>query len=208
MDDYSPRPRQWYVGCSIGTVVFRTHHNPAPRLPLQKLQAAFTFVEILIAISVIGIGIATTIGALTQTNSLASNARNATGAYTMLMNEVDLFQSMSPFNPQRKNQDGTAQIPKDSAHGSYSLYDMNTTSGSPRQLSVDGTTWNVPVYEYKDSNNNVVVVVNGQLTETVTDLSSATPALPNTYQANFTLTYTFRNRTYTYSVSTIRTSDI
>lgn len=190
-------------------MIFRTSHNPAPPFPLRKPGEAFTFVEILIAISVIGIGIATTIGALTQTNSMASNARNATGAYTMLMNEVDLFQSMSPFNPQKNNQDGTPQIPKDTAHGSYPLYDMTTTtSGSPRPLSIDGTTWNVPVYEYKDANNNVVVVVNGQMTETITDLSSATPALPNTYQANFTLTYTFRNRSYTYSISTIRTSDI
>ena len=173
-----------------------------------RLKAGFTFVEILVAISVIGIGIATTIAALTQTNWLASNARNATGAYTMLMNEVDLFQSMSPFNPQRKNQDTTAQIPRDAGHGSYPLYDMNPTSGTPRQLSVDGTGWNVPVYEYKDASNNVVIVVNGQMTETVTDLSSATPALPNTYQATFTITYTFRNRNYIYSMSTIRTSDI
>ncbi|MGZ5020951.1 MAG: type II secretion system protein [Chthoniobacterales bacterium] len=171
-------------------------------------MAGFTFAEILVAISVIGIGIATTVAALTQTNWLASNSRNATGAYTMLVNEVDLFQSMSPFNPQRKNQDGSAQIPKDSAHGSFPLYDMTTTGGTPRQLSIDGTTWNVPVYEYKDANNNIVVVVNGQMTETVTDLSSATPALPNTYQATFTLTYTFRNRTYSYSISTVRTSDI
>ncbi len=171
-------------------------------------QRAFTFAEVLVAISVIGIGIATTIGALTQINSIASNCRNGTGAYTVLMNQVDIFQSMSPFNPQKTNSDGTAQIPKDTSHGTYPLYDMTTTGGTARQLSLDGTTWNVPVYEYKDASNNVVIVVNGTLTETVTDLSSATPALPNTYQATFTITYTFRNRTYTYSMSTIRTSDI
>jgi Tfp pilus assembly protein PilV len=190
-------------------VVFCKNHTLNRRLrSRRRSEVAFTFVEILVAISVIGIGIATTIAALTQTNWLASNSRNTTGAYTMLMNEVDLFQSMSPFNPQRKNQDGTAQIPKDGTHGSFVLYDMNPTSGTPRQLSIDGTTWNVPVYEYKDATNNVVVVVNGQMTETVNDLSSATPALPNTYQVNFTLTYTYRSRTYTYSMSTIRTSDI
>jgi hypothetical protein len=72
-------------------------------------------------------------------------------------------------------------------------------------LSVNGTDFKVPVYEYRDASNNVVLVVNGTLTVTVTDLSGS---LPNTYQAVFTLTYTYLNRTYTYSMSTIRTSDI
>lgn len=163
----------------------------------------------MMAVGVISIGLATTIGVLTHVNTMASVARNATGAYTVLMNEVDIFQSMSPFNPQKTNTDGTAQIPKDTAHGSYPQYDMNLTpAGGSRQLSLDGASWNVPVYEYRDNNNNVVVVVNGTLTETVTDLSKSTPALPNTYQATFTLSYTFRNRPYSYSMSTVRTSDI
>jgi hypothetical protein len=61
------------------------------------------------------------------------------------------------------------------------------------------------VYQYKDASNNLVLVVNGTLSETVTDLSST---LPNAYQATFTITYTYLNRTYTFSMSTIRTSDI
>ncbi|MDQ2950339.1 MAG: type II secretion system GspH family protein [Acidobacteriota bacterium] len=189
-------------------MVFCKNHTLYGRLPIRRQRsAAFTFVEVLVAISLIGVGIATVVVALTQTNWLASNARNSTGAYTVLMNQVDLFQSMSPFNPQKTNQDTTPQIPKDSAHPSYPLYDMNVTAG-PRQLSVNGTSWSVPVYQYKDASGNVVIVVNGVLTETVTDLSSSTPALPNAYQSVFTITYTFRNRTYTYSVSTIRSSDI
>ena len=162
------------------------------------------------ALGVIGIGLATTVGVLTHVNTMASTARNATGAYTVLMNAVDTFQSMSPFNPQKINiKDGTPQIPKDTAHGSFPQYDMTVTAaGSNRKLSLDGVTWNVPVYEYRDNSNNVVVVVNGTLTETVQDLSSATPPLPNTYQATFTLTYTFRNKSYSYSMTTVRTSDI
>ena len=187
-------------------MVFRTSHKSLTS-QWHRPRAAFTFIEVLVAISLIGVGVATVVAALTQANSIASNSRNGTGAYTVLMNQVDLFQSMSPFNPQKKNDDGSAQIPKDTAHGTHPLYDMTTTA-TPRQLSTDGTTWNVPVYQYKDATNNTVIVVNGTLNEVVTDLSSATPALPNTYQAVFTLTYTYRNRSYTYSVSTIRTSDI
>ena len=159
-------------------------------------------VETIIAIAVLGLGVATTIGALTKVNSIATMSRNSTGAYTVLTNQVDLFQSMSPFNPQKTNSDGTAQVPKDTSHGSYPTYDM--TVGA-HNISVNGTNFNVPVYEYRDASNNVVLVVNGTLTETVTDLSGT---LPNTYQAVFTITFTYLNRNYTYSVSTIRTSDI
>ncbi len=159
-------------------------------------------VETIIAIAVLGLGVATTIGALTKVNSIATMSRNSTGAYTVLTNQVDLFQSMSPFNPQKTNSDGTAQVPVDASHGSYPTYDM--TVGT-HNISVNGTNFNVPVYEYRDASNNVVLVVNGTLTETVTNLSGS---LPNTYQAVFTITFTYLNRNYTYSVSTIRTSDI
>ncbi|MBV9619178.1 MAG: hypothetical protein JO201_08195 [Verrucomicrobia bacterium] len=167
-------------------------------------------VETVVAIAVLGIGVASTIGALININAIAATARNSTGAYTLLINQVDLFQSMSPFNPQKTNQNpdpcsgvtGTAQIPKDTCHGSYPLYDM--TVGT-HNISVNGTDFNTPVYEYRDASNNLVLVVNGTLTETITDLSAS---LPNTYQAVFTITYTYRNRTYTYSVTALRTSDI
>jgi type II secretory pathway pseudopilin PulG len=168
---------------------------------MPRRSLGFTLVETVVAVAALGIGIASTVGALTHINNLAAIGRNQTGAYTALMNQVDLFQSMSPFNPQKTNQDGTPQIPKDTFH-TLRTYDM--TVGT-HQMSVDGTTYKVPVYEYRDIDNNVLLVVNGTLTETVTDLSAS---LPNTYQAVFTITYTYRNRTYTYSMTTIRTSDI
>ena len=176
--------------------------------------AGFTMVETIIAIAVLGIGVASTIGALTKINSIAAMSRNSTGAYTILTNQVDLFQSMSPFNPQKTNQNpdlctgatGTAQIPKDTCHSSYPLYDM--TLGT-HNISVNGTDFKVPVYEYRDASNNVVLVVNGTLTVTVTDLNFAgTTPSSGPFQAVFTITYTYLNRTYTYSMSTIRTSDI
>ncbi|HEV3393061.1 MAG TPA: prepilin-type N-terminal cleavage/methylation domain-containing protein [Chthoniobacterales bacterium] len=176
------------------------HQRRSPKRACDS--AGFTMVETIVAIAVLGLGVATTIGALTKMNAIAATSRNSTGAYTILTNQVDLFQSMSPFNPQKTNSDGTVQIPKDSSHGSYPTYDM--TAGT-HNISVNGTDFKVPVYQYKDASGNVVLVVNGTLTTTVTDLSSS---LPNTYQAVFTLTYTYLNRNYTYSMSTIRTSDI
>ncbi len=178
-------------------------------------KSGFTLVEILIGIAVLGLGVATTVGALTKINAMAAASRNTTGAYEVLMNQVDLFQSLSPFNPQKTNQNpdpctgalNSSQIPKDTCHGSYPLYDMTLTSGSSwRSISVNGTNFNVPVYQYKDTSNNTVVVVNGQLALQVTDLTSA--GLPNTYQATFRIQYTYLSRQYTYYMNTIRTSDI
>lgn len=178
------------------------HQRGSPKSTCDS--AGFTMVETIIAIAVLGIGVATTIGALTKVNSLAAMSRNSTGAYTILTNQVDLFQSMSPFNPQKTNSDGTKQEPHDTSHGSFPTYDMRAGIGT-QNISVNGTDFKVPVYEYRDASNIVVLVVNGTLTTTVTDLSAS---LPNTYQAVFTITFTYLNRNYTYSISSIRTSDI
>ena len=78
--------------------------------------AGFTLVETVVAVAVIGVGVASTLGALTKFNSIAATSRNATGASAVLMNQADLFQSMSPFNPQRT----PAQIPV-ATDGTYDM---------------------------------------------------------------------------------------
>lgn len=78
----------------------------------------FTLVEAVVAVALIGVGVAATLGALTKFNSIASISRNGTGASAVLTNQVDLFQSMSPFNPQK------GQVPKDPVYPSTPTYDM------------------------------------------------------------------------------------
>jgi type II secretory pathway pseudopilin PulG len=156
------------------------HHN----------LAALTLVETIVAISVISLGAACTVGALTRFNSLASSARNATGAYTAVMNQIDLIQSDSPFNPQKTNTDGSAQIPPELQLGTH-------------------TQNNISVYQDPKTG----VIVSGTLTTTVSDVSSTysngSTTFPLTmYKAVVTLTYTYMNRNYSFSMSTIRTSDI
>ena len=81
--------------------------------------SGFTLVEAVVAISLIGIGVASALGALTKFNSIAATSRNSTGASAVLMNQIDLFQSMSPFNPQPSKN----QIPKDTVN-TPPTYDM------------------------------------------------------------------------------------
>jgi type II secretory pathway pseudopilin PulG len=155
-----------------------------------SLAAAFTLVEAMVGISILGIGIVSTVGALTKFNSIASISRNATGAYAAVMNQIDLIQSDSPFNPQEINPDGTAQIPPELQLGAQ-------------------TRNNVPVYQDPSTG----VVVSGTMTTTVADISSTYTQggqiFPLTmYRAVVTLNYTYLNRNYSFSMSTIRTSDI
>lgn len=157
----------------------------------------FTLIEAIVGISVLGLGIASTVGALTKFNSFASTSRNATGAYTALINQVDLIQSMSPFNPQKTNDRADcdniihAQVPKDYCNNPPT-YD----------LTVGTHTYNnIPVYQ--DPNSGVIVT--GTMTVVVTDISAT---IANTYRFQITIAYTYLSRNYSLSMSTIRTSDI
>jgi len=173
----------------IITIIRSSLHSP-PKV------AAFTFVEALVAVSLIGVGVATSLTALLKVNSIACMARNATGAQTFAQNEIDKFLSYSPFNPQKTNlSDGTSQIPKD-PNNSPPAYDL--TLGTH-------TYSNVPIY--KDPDNGVVV--NGTITTVISDASqSYNGNVIPLYQAVVTVSYRYLNRTYTTTASTLRVSDI
>lgn len=158
--------------------------------PSTHKATAFSLVEVVVAVSVVSIAAACAVGALTRFNALASTARNATGAYTAVMNQIDLTQSDSPFNPQKTNPDGTAQIPPELQIGTR-------------------TQNNIPVYQDPKTG----VIVTGTMTTTVTDVSSTysngSVTFPLTmYKAVVTINYTYLNRNYSFSMSTTRTSDI
>src|SRR6266403_301605 len=146
-------------------------------------QRGFTIVEAAVGVTILGIGVACTVGALTKFNSIASMSRNATGAYTAVMNRIDLIQSDSPFNPQKTNPDGSAQIPPELKIGTQ-------------------TQNNVSVYQ----DPNTGVIVSGTMTTTVFDVSSTynsgSITFPVTmYKAVVTISYTYLNRNYSFSMS-------
>jgi prepilin-type N-terminal cleavage/methylation domain-containing protein len=147
---------------------------------------AFTLVEVMVAISLAGIGVSTTIAALTKINSIASVARNLSGATTVAQNQIDLLLSDSPFNPQKTNPDGTVQIPPELTIGTH-------------------VTNNVPIYKEPSTG----VIVSGTMTTAVSDISTVYNgfSIPM-YQATVTVTYTYLSRSYSVSMSTVRVSDI
>jgi prepilin-type N-terminal cleavage/methylation domain-containing protein len=169
----------------IITVICHNNHSHIPR-------AGFTFIEALIAISLIGIGVATSLTALLKINSIACMGRNATGAQTFAQNEIDKFLSYSPFNP-------PSQVPKD-LNNSPPDYDLNVGTH---------TYNNVPIYNDPDNG----VVVTGTITTVISDVSQTYINNGNSvtipmYQTVVTVSYTYLNRNYTSTASTVRVSDI
>lgn len=171
-------------------VVVITTVRPLPPLQSAKVTSGFTLLEAIVGVALLGLGVSCTVGAMTKLNAIAASARNATGAYTAVMNQVDLIQSNGPFNPQKTNTDGTAQIPPELQLGTR-------------------TQNNVPIYQ--DPKTGVIVA--GTMTTTVSNISSTYSSGSTTfaliaYKAVVKITYTFLNRNYSFSMSTIRTSDI
>ena len=166
-------------------VFYKFHSTNARRR--RFAEAGFTLVEAVVAVALIGVGVAATLGALTKFNSIADMSRNGTGACAAVLNEIDLIQSDGPFNPQKTNNDGSVQIPPELQLGTH--------------------TKNVVVYQYKDLSNNNIIIVPGTLTTVVTDLNPGSTTV-YMYKAVVTVTYTYLNRSYSFSMSTVRTSDI
>jgi type II secretory pathway pseudopilin PulG len=186
------RKMQLFVSILFGArpVALQAHALNSHSLNTRRKAGGFALAEIMVGISVLGIGIASTVGALTKFNSIASISRNATGACAAVMNQIDLIQSDSPFNPQKTNPDGTAQIPPELQLGTQ-------------------TQNNVPVYQDPSTG----AIVSGTMTTAVSDISSTYSQSGQTFQltayrAVVTLTYTYVNRSYSFSMTTIRTSDI
>lgn len=151
-----------------------------------RASPAFTIVEAVVALSIIGISIGTMAVAMGQLNHEASVSRNATGADAALQNQVDLLLSDGPFNPQKVGADGNPQIPPELVIGTH-------------------VTNSVPIYREPTTG----IIVSGTLTTTITDISQTYSGLMMyMYQASVAVTYVYRGRTYSASRTTVRASDI
>jgi prepilin-type N-terminal cleavage/methylation domain-containing protein len=162
------------------------NRQPPRLISAPHPSAAFTLVEVVVAIALVGIGIATVVTALTSLNSSAAVNRNFTGALSAGTYQIDKALCDAPFKP-------TAQ----DSNGNYMI---------PPVLTVGTTTENnVPVYQDPATGT----VVSGTRTTDVTAPAgvSFNGSTVTVYQVTTTVSYTYRNRNYSYSMSTLRTPD-
>ncbi len=158
--------------------------------------------EALVAVTLVGIGVVSTVTALTKANAFASISRNSTGAYAAVMNQIDWIQSIGPFNPL------AGQIPKDTTNNPP-LYDL-TPSAQPHLIGSPGNKSTVPVYQYTDPKTGLVQVVLGTMNVTITP-DNDTTTFPGTtivrYRAKVALTYTYLRKNYSFIMDTLRVAD-
>jgi prepilin-type N-terminal cleavage/methylation domain-containing protein len=150
----------------------------------QDGKRAFTLVEVVMALAVVGtMGAGAYVG-FNSLNTYAISSRLYSEAQTAAQNQIDLILSKEPFDP--------------------------TRSKIPTVLTL-GTTTTPNVFVYKDPVSGKVVVT-GTMTTTITDLGTtmtyagSTTNL-NTYRATVTVSYLYRNQTYNVSMDTMRTGD-
>jgi prepilin-type N-terminal cleavage/methylation domain-containing protein len=156
----------------------------------RKRGRAFTLVEVLIATALLGLLAASALWALTQANNYASITRLYTGAETAAQNQIDLFLTDGPFNPQET----PPQVPPVLTLG-QSAPQAVTIYSEP--AGVDGQTH----------------AVTGQMVTTVAqvpdpNVPNAPGAHLNLYTATVVVTYTFRNRQYRVQLNAMRASDV
>ncbi|HEY3897747.1 MAG TPA: type II secretion system protein [Chthoniobacter sp.] len=147
--------------------------------------AAFTLVEIMVAIGMFGIAAAASIEAMLRMNLRAALCRLQTGASTLCQNQIDLILSDSPFNPQN------SQTPPELTLGT-------TNTGS-------ATAPSIAVYTDPISNQKVL----GWMTTTVANTNSTENS--NTlyvYQITVTVYYYYKGKEYSVTMSTMRASDV
>jgi len=160
-------------------------HTPFARLRCGRRRGVegLTLVEVMISCGMICIVCASFMYVFVQLNRMAMVNRLYTGAYAVAESQIDLISTDSPFQPQNNL--------------------------IPTELTPGTTTATVTVYQDTLSNNTIT----GTMTTTVTAnntsyTSGSTTETLYRYQANVNVTYSYRNKSYSLSFSTMRTSDI
>lgn len=144
----------------------------------RRAQAGLTLLEAVLAILILAIGTASALTALTTLNTYSIINRNRVAALAVLQSRVEEFLS-EPFTG-------------------------NATSGP---LMIGTRSEIVPIVTVT-SNNSTQTWLSGNLVTTVSDASRTIGGNNlRLLRASFSLTHTYRGRTYTLTQSTLRAND-
>ena len=161
-------------------------------------KAAFTLLEAVVAIGIFGIYSGVGVTALLRMNTNASLSRLQTGASTLAQNQIDLALSDAPFNPQY------GQVPPELTVGSSNMY------GNPQVSSGTAAAPLMAVYTDPISGNKVLGWMTTLVATTNSTLSAGSNApgvALNVYSITVTVSYTYRGKVRSVSMSTLRVSD-
>lgn len=146
--------------------------------------AAFTLIEAMVAIGIFGITAAAAIAGMVRMNTNAALCRLQTGASTIAQGQIDLCLSDAPFNPQY------SEVPPELTIGT-----TNTGTSTAPTIAV-----------YTDPTTSISIM--GWMTTTVANTNSTeNGSTLYVYQVTVTVSYYYRNRLYSVTMSAMRCSD-
>jgi type II secretory pathway pseudopilin PulG len=166
----------------VGDMNLNSRSYPGKSVLKLGRNAAFTFAEIIVSVSILGMLSGSSLWALSQANNYASVARLYTGAETVAQNRIDEILSESPFNPQDGEIPGVLTLGTHAAETVQVYNEPNPIGGTPR-------------------------IITGQSVTTVTAVTATGYPNLNMYSATVVVTYTFRGKNYKVQFNAMRASD-
>jgi type II secretory pathway pseudopilin PulG len=187
----------------------------APRCDSWLGVFGFTIVEVLAAVSILGLVCGSVVFGLSQLNGYATVNRLYTAAQVLAQNQIDLILTMGPFDPGAVPAkypapvscgDGTATnsiLRTDQAY----YYDPTATSSCP----ISTTAKNVPLYQdpmAPSGTATVMCTIKTTVTDTGASVTLSGVATPlDLRRATVVVAYTYRSRDYSVVMETMRTAD-
>jgi type II secretory pathway pseudopilin PulG len=155
-------------------------------------------------VSIIGLVAGAVVLGMSQLNYYASVNRLYTCAQTLAQNQIDLILTKAPFSP------STSQYPTPNVLGTNS--DCNPTYTYYSDPTTPNTLYSsarsVPIFYYTSGATQVNVVMGTIKTDVQAPALTVSGTSLSMRQATVTVTYTFRNKTFTVKMDTMRTSDV
>lgn len=184
--------------------------------------AAFTLVEVMAGIAMLGLVAGSIIYGLNQLNHYAMVNRLYTAAHTLAQNQIDLILTMGPYDPAGgkyplPNNCGTASATNTILRIDQPYYYNSTLTGSCPMSPILSESMRVTLYK-DPMNPTTAAEVKATVKTTITDtgMTINVPAYGTTpasvasldlRRATVAVDYTFRNKTYSVVMETMRTSD-
>jgi len=155
------------------------------RLNIRHGAAAFSLVEVMVAMGLLLITIVAPAQAMLVSNRLAASNRVMTAARAIVQRNIDTALTLR-FD--------STMVP--------SILGFSAGANHDDEGDGDGS---VSILTQKDASGNLVPVIKGTLRRKVTAVSN--PQSADIRRVEFRLTYTFQNRNYAVEMSTVRTID-
>jgi prepilin-type N-terminal cleavage/methylation domain-containing protein len=170
-------------------MVAASHHSMTycrwgENLRLRPKSDAFTLVEVMVAVAVLGLFASGALWSLTQANDYAVLSRLYTGAQIAAQSQIDLIMSKGPFNPQK------GQV--------------------PAVLSLDPhVSETVTLYSDPGTKTSGPIVISGQRTTQVNDtIKTVSGRSLNMYSAVVVVSFSYRGKPHHVQLNTLRASDV